>query len=232
MEQVRYLPLTRFQYPSAASIIFSMNLRTQNKAWNAVANDVDFNLEIDIEYFSKLVPLKSRVLDYGCGYGRTSQALFETGYTNLTGVDSSSQMIHRGNLEYPHLSLISIDSPTLKYPDNHFDAIVLCAVLTCIPDKQEKLVVINEFRRVLKPGGIVHMVEYCSEANRVFKSKLGVMMHHQSSDGLRSLFTSFTKLSFNITQSPTMSGNQAQAVSFFGQKTLDLTSYRTYEISS
>ncbi len=196
-----------------------MKPRTQNKTWNVVANDVNFNLEIDIDFFSKLVPLKSRILDYGCGYGRTSQTLFEVGYTNLTGVDSSSQMIHRGNLEYPHLSLISIDSPTLKYPDNHFDAIVLCAVLTCIPDNQEKLVVIQELQRVLKPGGIVHIVEYCSEEDRIFKSKFGVMMHHQSSDELRILFNGFNKLRFNITQSPTMSGNQAQAVSFFGQKT-------------
>jgi ubiquinone/menaquinone biosynthesis C-methylase UbiE len=195
-----------------------MKLRTQNKTWNVVANDVNFNLEIDIEFFSKLVPLKSRILDYGCGYGRTSQTLFEAGYTNLTGVDSSSQMIHRGNLEYPHLSLISIDSPTLKYPDNHFDAIVLCAVLTCIPENQEKLVVIQELQRVLKPGGIVHIVEYCSEEDRIFKSKFGVMMHHQSSDELRILFNGFNKLRFNIAQSPTMSGNQAQAVSFFGQK--------------
>lgn len=41
------------------------------------------------------VPLDSWVLDLGCGYGRVTKQLYETGYTKIIGYDPSKSMISR-----------------------------------------------------------------------------------------------------------------------------------------
>jgi len=199
----------------------------QTEAWDLVAMDVDFNLEIDTPEFMHLVPKDSIILDYGCGYGRICEILNSMGYNNVLGVDSSPEMIRRGNLIYPHLTLSQTQGTTLQYPDGNFGAIVLCAVLTCIPEYQAMKDVLSEIERVLKPGGILHMVEFSNEASNTFVSNIGITMHHQRPSELRSLVSAFTELKFEVIQTKTMGGNTEKAVNFFGQKTLN-----TYEPSA
>lgn len=193
----------------------------QIEAWDSVAKKVNFNLEIDIPEFAHLIPKDANILDYGCGYGRTCETLNSIGYDKVLGVDSSHEMIRRGNLEYPHLSLHKTQGSTLQYPDGYFGAIILCAVLTCIPEHKAKKTVLSEIERLLKPGGILHMVEFCNETNKIFESKIGVIMHHQQPSELRDLLDTFTELRFEVTQTQTMGGNNAQAVSYFGQKSIN-----------
>jgi len=89
---------------------------------------------------------------------------------------------------------------------------------TCIPEQQEKIDVLVEIERLLKPGGILHMVEFCNEDNNIFKSKFGVIMHHQTPSDLNKLVCEFKELSFNVVKTQTMSGHHAHAVSYFGHK--------------
>lgn len=193
----------------------------QTEAWDLVAMDVNFNLEIDTPEFMRLVPKDTSILDYGCGYGRTCEILNSMGYNNILGVDSSLEMIRRGNLIYPHLTLTQTQGSTLQYPDGNFGAIVLCAVLTCIPEHQAMKDVLSEIERVLKPGGIIHMVEFSNKASNTFVSSIGITMHHQRPSELRSLVSAFTELKFEVIQTKTMGGNTAKAVNYFGQKTLN-----------
>jgi len=190
----------------------------QIEAWNSVAMEVDFNLEIDTSEFMRLVPKDTTVLDYGCGYGRTCEILSSMGYNNILGIDSSPEMIRRGHLIYPHLTLLQSQGATLQYPDSNFGAIVLCAVLTCIPDHQAMKEVLAEIDRLLKPGGILHMIEFSNETSKTFLSKNGITMHHQRPAELRSLVSAFTELKFEVIQTKTMSDKNATAVSYFGQK--------------
>jgi ubiquinone/menaquinone biosynthesis C-methylase UbiE len=191
----------------------------QSEAWDLVAMDVDFNLDIDIPEFMRLVPKDTTILDYGCGYGRTCELLYSKGYNNIIGIDTSPEMIKRGNLLHPHLALSQTQASTLQYPDDTFGAIVLCAVLTCIPKQQAMVDVLSEIKRVLKTGGILHMVEFSSETSKTFVSNYGITMHHQEPSELRSLVSAFTELKFEVIKTQTMGGNIAEAVSYFGQKT-------------
>lgn len=193
----------------------------QSGAWDLVARDVDFNLEIDTHEFMHLVPKNTAILDYGCGYGRTCEILNTMGYDNILGVDTSPEMIRRGNLLYPHLTLTQTQGTVLQYPDGNFGAIVLCAVLTCIPERHAMKDVLSEIERLLKPGGILHMVEFSNEASKTFVSNIGITMHHQKPSALRSLVGTFTELKFEVVQTKTMGGNTAKAVNYFGQKTLN-----------
>lgn len=191
----------------------------QIEAWNSVAQKVNFNLEIDTSEFKRIVPMDTAILDYGCGYGRTCETLYSLGYSNIVGVDSSPEMIKRGNLEYPHLSLYQSNEVEIEYPDSHFGAIILCAVLTCIPEYQAKVNILAEVNRLLEHGGILHMIEFCSDKGKTFESDLGIVMNHQQPSELKDLVSSFSELKCGVIQVQTMTGNKAKAISYFGQKT-------------
>ena len=195
----------------------------QIEAWDLVAKEVDFNLEIDISEFERLVPKDAAILDYGCGYGRISNQLSTDGYLNIVGVDTSPEMIKRGSLKYPFLSLHHSNRSKLQYTDGKFKAIILCAVLTCIPEQHLKQEILTEITRLLTPGGILHVIEFCSDTSNIFESKLGVRMHHQKPSELNKLLSAFTELKFEVIHTQTMRGEDAKAVSYFGQKTLNKT---------
>lgn len=190
----------------------------QTKAWNLVAEKVEFNLEINISYFKKLVKTTIPILDYGCGYGRTCQILSRAGYTDITGIDSSTEMIKRGMKEKPNSCLQKNDTVKTNFPDNHFGAIILCAVLTCVPDIKTKEQILAEIYRILKPDGILHLVEFCNEKGKYFESNFGVAMHHQQPKELLTLVHYFSEIDCNIIQTQTMSGKDINAFSYFGQK--------------
>lgn len=190
----------------------------QIEEWNSVAQKVNFNLEIDVSGFTRIVPKETAILDYGCGYGRICNTLNSLSYSNIVGSDLSPKMIQRGNLEYPYLSLHQSDGVELKYPEGHFGAIILCAVLTCIPEYQAKVNILTEINRLLGPGGILHMIEFCSETGKTFESGMGIVMNHQQPRELKNLVGIFTELKFEVIPVQTMAGNKAKAVSYFGQK--------------
>lgn len=187
-------------------------------AWDNVAHGVNFNPEINVPGFSELVDRKARVLEVGCGYGRITDELYRTGYRNIIGVDPSGEMIRRGNAIHPNLELHKINGEELHFSDEAFEAVVICAVLTCLPRPHQKKNVIAEASRVLAPGGILHLVEFCNEQSNTFKSKLGVEMHHQHPAEIQPLLTEFAELSFEVVSTETMGGSAATAVSYFGQK--------------
>lgn len=192
----------------------------QIEAWDSIAKDVDFNLEIDVSGFTQLVQKDTNILDYGCGYGRNCEALNSLGFNNLLGIDPSPGMISRGNLEYPHLSLKQTQGIPLQYPDSSFGAIVICGVLTCIPEQQAKIDLLSEIMRLLAPEGIIHMVEFCNKTDKTFESKMGVTMHHQQPNQLLGLVNAFTELKFEVIQTQSLSGRNVKAVNYFGRKHL------------
>jgi ubiquinone/menaquinone biosynthesis C-methylase UbiE len=191
----------------------------QIEAWDSIAEKVDFNLDIDLTEFKNLIPKKTAILDYGCGYGRVCNMLNANGYNNIIGYDTSPEMIKRGILEYPHLQLYQNNNIRLEYPDCHFGTIIMCATLTCVPEYQSKLNLLKEVHRLLKTNGILHAVEFCSKAGKTFESNLGVVMNHQKPDGFKQMVSELmSELKFNILPVKTMSGKNAKAIRYFGRK--------------
>lgn len=103
---------------------------------------------------------QAAVIDVGCGVGILLEELV-TRYTRVYGLDISPESL--ALIEIPSSSLRGLvvgDGEHLPYRSAAFDAVVLRGALHHIPDVDQAL---REFRRVLKPGGTLLMVEPCGD---------------------------------------------------------------------
>jgi SAM-dependent methyltransferase len=114
-------------------------------------------------YMKNRIP-SGKVLDYGCGSGNNSLLFIDKGYDTY-GVDVSEHAISLikenlmdNNLDRRHInnfSVISPDSTKLAFEDCYFDFIFARNALYYLPTEDYIRKVCNEFKRCLKPGGMV-----------------------------------------------------------------------------
>ena len=181
------------------------------------------------------LPLSSKILDYGCGYGRVCQKLTNEGYNNIIGIDSSTEMIQRGRELYPELSLKVLPNIGLPYPDNYFDAVLLIAVLTCIPTNAGQQSLLTGLKRILRPKGMIYISDYVlqdDERNQqrylqnaeefelygVFRLPEGTIVRHHSIDWIHTLTSTFKMLDLAYPEVVTMNGHRAKAFQYLGSK--------------
>ena len=141
--------------------------------WNQHIHDLDissaqpgtpeFFKDLDQYHFEKLHHLPrlidfntyrgKRVLDVGCGAG-TDLVRFARAGATVTGVDISSAAIDlaRQNFEQQGLEadLRVADGELLPFDSDTFDVVFAHGVIQYTPDTQK---IVDECRRVLKPGG-------------------------------------------------------------------------------
>jgi 2-polyprenyl-6-hydroxyphenyl methylase/3-demethylubiquinone-9 3-methyltransferase len=112
----------------------------------------------------RLGPLKgASVLDLGCGKGRFAARLQEMG-ARVVGLDRSQAMLAEGR----GLDRVLGSAARLPFSDGSFDAVVAIEVFEHLPSNFE-LAVLAEIRRVLRPGGVVAVVDKnagCCNARR------------------------------------------------------------------
>jgi len=99
----------------------------------------------------------AEVLDCPTGFGRHALVLAEAGY-RVTGLDRSSQLIadaerRRGGAEWPHL--VRGDYRELPFSDASFDGVFNLFSSLGYLEQDEDVGVLREFRRVLRPGGVL-----------------------------------------------------------------------------
>ncbi|WP_280634708.1 class I SAM-dependent methyltransferase [Streptomyces oryzae] len=82
-----------------------------------------------------------------------------TGYVHVVGVDPSYAMIERGLREHPRLALRHQVELPLPDWDGSYDAALLFAVLTCVPDDAAQSATLTELARLLRPDGVVYISE-------------------------------------------------------------------------
>lgn len=89
------------------------------------------------------------VLDAACGTGRHAAYLAASG-RQVTGVDSSAEMLARARERMPDAVLLEGDLAALPVPDASFAGVVCALALAHLPDMRPAL---GELGRVLAPGG-------------------------------------------------------------------------------
>src|SRR5262249_25406880 len=100
-----------------------------------------------------------RALDVGCGTGFVALRLAELGHT-VTGVDLSPQMIGQARRKAVREGLTAdfhvADAASLELPAATLDLVVARHVIWNLPDPAQA---VNEWVRVLRPGGRLALVE-------------------------------------------------------------------------
>jgi phosphatidylethanolamine/phosphatidyl-N-methylethanolamine N-methyltransferase len=100
-----------------------------------------------------------RILEVGVGTG-ISLPDYSPG-NRVFGVDISEMMLRKAKDRVAELGLTHVeglavmDARHLEFPDDSFDAVVAQYVITTVPDPEGTL---DEFARVLKPGGEIVLV--------------------------------------------------------------------------
>jgi len=204
--------------------------------WNRVAREKWFSHPLRLDWLVKHSNEQARILDYGCGYGRTLADLSEAGYANLAGVDFSAAMLARAQAELPgHPSLVRNDGHSLPFKNQCFDVVLLFAVLTCIPDGKKQQSLVAEAERVLRAGGLLYISDVLinnDERNReryekyseaygcygVFELPEGVVVRHHEREWIEEITSSFRQLEYEPFTVTTMNGNQSAAFQYLGRK--------------
>jgi ubiquinone/menaquinone biosynthesis C-methylase UbiE len=175
------------------------------------------------------------ILDYGCGYGRTLSDLSAAGYGNTVGADSSEGMLTRCRQLLPHQSLILTDGHTLPFKDNSFGAVLIFALLTCIPFDIAQRAIISEIERVLNPNGLLYISDLLLNGdarNRtryerfveaygtygIFELPEGVVVRHHAKEWIEELTSSFEQLEYEPFSVVTMNGNPSAAFQYLGRR--------------
>jgi SAM-dependent methyltransferase len=95
------------------------------------------------------LPKTAKILDFGCGAGRTIRGLRARGYTNAFGYDVGDGRNLLG-IDRDHISVGSLLNLKLPYEDNTFDLVVSDQVFEHV---QDQVRVFQELMRITKPGG-------------------------------------------------------------------------------
>src|SRR5262245_7376195 len=102
------------------------NLDLQLDYWNEVGPTTPCAHPVNLERLQQWVSKGSRILDYGCGYGRALGILQANGYTDLIGGDPASGMIAAARASYPSISFGLIDKDQrASLTDASVDAVLL-----------------------------------------------------------------------------------------------------------
>jgi ubiquinone/menaquinone biosynthesis C-methylase UbiE len=108
--------------------------------------------------FRRHLPADGRILDLGCGAGRTTFGLYDEGYRNILGVDFSPGMIRQARVHSERrrrrIQFRVGDACRLPFRARSFDgALFSFNGLMTIPRRSFRLTALREVRRVLVPGG-------------------------------------------------------------------------------
>ena len=101
-----------------------------------------------------------RVLEVGVGTG--INASLYPDHCHVTGIDFSASMLEKARARVQrkgltHISLMQMDAAELKFADESFDIVYAPYLVNCVPDP---IKVVNEMRRVCKPGGKIVILNH------------------------------------------------------------------------
>lgn len=204
--------------------------------WNQAARTRQFTHPLARARLTRALPLDARVLDYGCGQGRITAQLIALGYRHVLGIDSSPEMIHAARERVPEAAFEVNDGQELPCADASVDAVLLFAVLTCIPadDAQKKL--LREFKRILRPGGLLVISDYPLQSDErnlaryakyasefgthgIFRLPDGAVLRHHSSGWFEHLLAGLHLEERVEFDGKTMNGNAVRILQLWARPT-------------
>lgn len=116
----------------------------------------------------------ARVLDLCCGTGDLWVALQERG-ANVLGSDFCHPMLIEAQRKNPGSPLFEADALALPIASNSLDLVTCAFGFRNLANHDKGL---NEFLRVLKPGGVAAILEFSQPTNAAFAAVYGFFSNH------------------------------------------------------
>ncbi len=137
-----------------------------NKTQDLHQKNIDtYKSKESVAHYEKLTKIKDaemflidkyfsgKVLDLGCGVGRTTKYLADNGF-DVLGVEIVEDMVMRAKQIYPKVKFDVGDACKMKYKDGTFDIVFFSFNgLDYIYPEGRRVVALKEIERVLKKGG-------------------------------------------------------------------------------
>ena len=114
----------------------------------------------------------TQILDLCCGSGQVTRFLVSFS-ENVTGLDASPLSIQRCQKNVPNATYVKAFAEDMPFADNLFDVVHTSAALHEMQPEQLRKI-IAEVYRVLKPGGVLTLVDFHSPTNPIFWPGLAV----------------------------------------------------------
>jgi SAM-dependent methyltransferase len=212
-----------------------VDLDRQLNYWDSEGTRKVFGHPLNLERVNQWLSRESRILDFGCGYGRLLGELFEVGYRNLVGFDFSPAMIAAARARFPEIEFSVLESSEIRLPQESVDCALLFSVLTCVPTDDGQRSLVAELHRVLRPGGLLYISDLWLQSDErnltryardeakygkygVFDLPEGVTVRHHDPAWIATLTSDFEQVALDEIEVVTMNHNPAQAFQWFGLK--------------
>lgn len=156
-------------------------MKDQKKVWNSLSkqwNNFRRNpFPKRISYLSKNWKRK-KIVDIGCGNGRNLIPFAKKGF-NCEGVDFSKDMVKFAKSRFKKLGLKCnfhvLNMNKLPFKDHNFDYIICVASFHHL-DKKNQTKTLEEFKRILKPGGKIYITVWNKWQSRFLFEKKEVFI--------------------------------------------------------
>lgn len=159
------------------------------------------------------LPVMSRVLELGCGNGKTLAPLLQRGY-DVTAIDFSCRAVQMSRQRTPALlpaHFIVADARALPLNDNTFDAVFAFHLLGHI-HKPDRIIAAQDIFRLLKTGGELFFCGFstgdfrcgrgCETEELTFRRGNGICTHYFSEDEVLNLFSPLMPVSVTTVSWP------------------------------
>ena len=177
----------------------------QRKYWDSVSEQKEFTLPLQADRLACYVGKDGRILDVGCGYGRTLGELYGLGYRNLVGIDFSPGMIERGKRQFPQLDLRVKKDEAIDLPDESVPGGVLYVNDYLLGHDERNLQRYEAFAEKYGTYGVFELPE-------------GAVCRHHSEEYIFRLLGGFAKKEYAPITFTTMNGHRADGSYYIGQK--------------
>lgn len=121
----------------------------------AYADAIEGRADLEqISSFLELIPPGGTVVDVGCAAGRDTAIFAERGFKAI-GIDLSKGLVDQAKQRHPKLAFIKADMRQMPFDDGSVDGIWARAALVHMETTADAQQALQEFLRVLKPGGVI-----------------------------------------------------------------------------
>ena len=131
--------------------------------------------EVEKLLIEKYFPREGKILDIGCGAGRTTFGLAKLGYEDIIGIDITPGMIEKAKNNTRKLGediLFEVgDACNLKYRDNYFAGCLFSFNgIMQIPERDNRIQAFKEIHRVLRKNGVFIFSTHVRDSDPEWKS--------------------------------------------------------------